>query len=52
MAQAIQSVSSSLALLPVNEFPPPPSLGQELAAALEDNPQDAKRSRDSGKQAR
>jgi hypothetical protein len=34
MAQA----TSSLALLPVNELPPPPSLEQELAKALEDIP--------------
>jgi hypothetical protein len=34
MAQA----TPSLALLPINELPPPPSFEQELAKALEDTP--------------
>jgi hypothetical protein len=40
MAQATQIVSADL--LPVNDYPPPPSIEQELAKALEDNPQYAK----------
>lgn len=39
MAQATQILSPSTDLLPVNELPPPPTLEQELAKALEDNPE-------------
>lgn len=49
--------SKSLALLPVNEFPPPRTLEQELAAALDDAPAGhviatAKRSRKAARKAK